>query len=87
MLYKYTYMRCYTMNKFIGTMTIYRYPPEMQSVRSIGVQCNLLAAPSLQKLSKAEEEIDQHIISDPEDADLTDLDTSFQMSQEDTTTE
>ena len=33
----------------------------MQSVRSIGVQCNLLAAPSLQKLSKAEE-IDQHII-------------------------
>lgn len=69
-------------------MTIYRYPPEMQSVRSISVQCNLLAAPPLQKLSKAQEGLDQHITSeitsDPEGADLTDLDTSF---QEDTTTE
>lgn len=72
-------------------MTTYQYPPGMQSVRSIGVQCNLLAAPPLQKLSKAEE-IDQHqqnehIISDSEDTDVTDLDTSFQTIQEDTTTE
>ena len=48
----------------------------MQSVRSIGIQCNLLAALSLQKLSKGEE-IDQQIISDSEDADVTDLDASF----------
>ena len=70
-------------------MTTYQYPPEMQSVRSIGVQCNLLAAPSLEKLSKTEE-IDQqkeHIISDSEDTDVTDLDTSFQTIDEDTTTE
>ena len=58
-------------------MTTYQCPPGMQSVRSIGVQCNLLAAPSLEKLSKAEE-IDQqkeHIISDSEDTDITDLDS------------
>ena len=38
-------------------MTTYQYPPEMQSVQSVGVQCNLLAAPSLQKLSKVQEEL------------------------------
>ena len=61
-------------------MTTYQYPSGMQLVQFIGVQCYLLAAPSLQKLSKAEE-IDQqkeHIISDSEDTDVTDLDTSFQ---------
>ena len=43
-------------------MTTYQYPPEMQSVQSVGVQCNLLAAPSLQKLSKVQEEpLDQHL--------------------------
>ena len=77
----------YTINNSVGTMTTYQYPPGMQSVRSIGVQCNLLAVPPLQKLSKAEEEIDRQIISDSEDADVTDLDTSFQTIQEDTTTE
>jgi len=30
-------------------MTIYQYPP-VQFVQSIGVQCDLLAAPPLQKL-------------------------------------
>ena len=60
----------YTINNSVGTMTTYQYPPGMQSVQSIGVQCNLLAAPPLQKLSKAEEEIDRQIISDSEDADV-----------------
>ena len=71
-------------------MTTYQYLPEMQSVQSVGVQCNLLAAPSLQKLSKVQEEpFDQHLISDSEDtqSDVTDLDASFQTIQEDTTTE
>ena len=61
---------------------------DQPDLRSIGIQCNLLEAPPLQKLeteqdypsdSKAES-----ITSDPED---TDLDTSFQIIQEDTTTE
>jgi len=65
-------------------MTIYQCPL-VQTVQSIGVQCNLLAAPPLQKL-KVQEDSDRHT-SDPEDTDLTDLDTSFQLSQEDTTTE
>jgi len=46
-----------------------------------------MAAPSLQKLkAQDQEESDQHI-SDPEDTNLTDLDTSFHLSQEDTTTD
>ena len=85
MLYSCSYVQ---LNNFVGTMTTYQYPPEMQSVQSVGVQCNLLAAPSLQKLSKVQEEpLDQHLISDSEDTDVTDLDTSFQTIQEDTTTE
>ena len=69
-------------------MTTYQYPPEMQSVQSVGVQYNLLAASSLQKLSKVQEEpLYQHLISDSEDTDVTDLDTSFQTIQEDTTKE
>ena len=61
---------------------------DQPDLRSIGIQCNLLGAPPLQKLemeqdypsdSKAES-----ITSDPED---TDLNTSFQIIQEDTTTE
>jgi len=60
-------------------MTIYQYPA-FQSVQSIGVQCNHLGAPLLQKLKvQDQEESDQHT-SDPEDTDLTDLDTSFQLS-------
>ena len=59
--------------------------PDLQSV---AIQCDLLAAPPLRKLgmehdipsdSKAES-----IPSDPED---TDLDVSFHITQEDTTTE
>ena len=58
------------------------------SVRSVAVQCDLLAVPPLQKLvreqnipsdSKAES-----VASEPED---TDLDSSFQIIQDDTTTE
>ena len=85
----------------IGTMTVYQYPLEKQSVQSIGVQCDLLAAPPLTKFSKlqkgSEQKVisdpedtdltDQRVISDPEDTDFTDLDASFQISQEDSTTE
>ena len=44
----------------LGTMTIYQYPPETQAVQSIGVQCNLLAAPPLHELPKpdGQQEID-----------------------------
>ena len=54
----------------LGTMTIYRYPPETQAVQSIGV----LAAPPLHESPKPDDqqEIDT---SDQEDTDLTDLDT------------
>ena len=69
-------------------MTTYQYPPGKQSIRSIDVQCNLLAAPTLQKLSKADQcQQNEHIISDSEDTDVTDLDTSFQTTHKDTTTE
>ena len=60
---------------------------------SIGIQCDLLAAAPLQKLTTVEE----IFVTDNEDdinagkADVgareADLDTSFQLSQEDTTTE
>ena len=60
---------------------------QVHSVQSIGVQCNLLAAPPLQKLKVQDLEYSDQYTSEPEDTDLTDLDTSFQLSQEDTTTE
>ena len=50
-------------------------------VHSIGIQCNLLAAPPLKKIQYKEEE------SPHSEAEETDLDTSFCASQEDTTTE
>ena len=49
-------------------------------VHSIGIQCNLLAAPPL-KIQYREEE------SPHSEAEETDLDTSFCASQDDTTTE
>ena len=67
-------------------MTIYQYPPNKQAAHSIGIQCNLLSAPPLHKLTKAEDQQETDI-SDQEDTDIIDLDTSFQISQEDTTTE
>ena len=45
-------------------MTTYQHPAEMQS---IGVQCDLLAAPPLKKFSKAQEESDHQATSDPVD--------------------
>ena len=80
--YEYIF-RYYPRNTFIGTMTMYLSPPEMQSV---GIQCDLLAVPPLKKLSSTQEETDH--LSDTDDAaDLTDLDTSYQISQEENTTE
>ena len=67
-------------------MTTYQCPPE-KSVQSIGIQCDLLAVPPLTPFSKLPEKGDHHENSDTEEADLTDLDTSFRMSQEDSTTE
>ena len=60
---------------------------QVQSVQSIGVQCNLLAAPPLQKFEVQDLQYSDQYTSESEDTDLTDLDTSFQLSQEDTTTE
>ena len=58
------------------------------SVRSVAIQYNLLAVPSLQKLVREQDIssdlIAESITSEPED---TDLDSSFQIIQEDTTTE
>ena len=71
---------------------------ERPDLRSVATQCNLLAAPPLWKLvreadasheAKAEEDVSdeaqtESITSEAED---TDLDTSFQVIQEDPTTE
>ena len=58
------------------------------NVRSIGVQCNLLAVPPLKKL-QCKDDIIQDIIEESltSEAEETDVDTSFHFSQEDTTTE
>ena len=72
---------------YIGTMTMYQCPPETKSVQLIGIQCDLLAVPPLTPFSKGQEKGDHQEISETEEADLTDLDTSFHMSQEDSTTE
>ena len=69
--------------KFAGTMTEY----QARSVQSIGIQCNLLAVPQLQKFKVQHQEYSDQHTSEPVDTDLTDLDASFQFSQEDTTTE
>ena len=57
-------------------------------VRSIGIQCNLLAVPPLKKL-QCTDDIIEDIIEEslPSEVEETDLDNSFQLSQEDTTTE
>ena len=54
--------------------------PDVQSIR---IQCNLLAAPPLKKL-QYKELIEESL---PSEAEETDLDTSFHVSQKDTTTE
>ena len=54
-------------------------------VQSIGIQCNLLAAPPLKKLQQYDEDIIEESL--PSETEETDLDTSFHISQEDTTTE
>ena len=65
----------------IETMTIETVQPE---VHSIGIQCNLLAAPPLRKLQSLEDVTDESL---PSEVEETDLDTSFYISQEETTTE
>jgi len=70
----------------LGSNTVSHVP----SVHSVEVQCNLLAAPPLKKLPKALSVVlDQSFTSDPEDTDMgeTDLDSLFQITQDDTTTE
>ena len=69
--------------KFAGTMTEY----QARSVQSIGIQCNLLAVPPLRKFKVQDQEYSDQHTSEPEDTDVTDMDASFQFSQEDTTTE
>ena len=59
-------------------------PPEQATV---GIQCNLLAAPPLQKLAPSappQSSLDDSFITEETD---TDMDTSFTCSQQDYTTE
>ena len=58
---------------------------------SIGAQCNLLAASTLKTLSKEPNALEESFTTDPEDTDMGDheetyLDSSFQITQDDTTT-
>ena len=56
-------------------------------LRSVAVQCNLLAIPPLKKLETISSEPDtESVPSDPDD-DATDLDTSFHITQDDVSTE
>ena len=59
-------------------IAIYQYkknPPE-KSVQSIGTQCNLLAVPPLTSFSSSQKkEIIRKIVTQLEEADLTDLDS------------
>ena len=65
---------------YIGTMTPHH------ELRSVAVQCNLLAIP-LEKLGTISSEPDtESVPSDPDD-DATDLDTSFHITQDDVSTE
>ena len=57
------------------------------SAINIGIQCDLLAVPPLTLFSKGQEKGDLQEISETEEADLTDIDTSFHISQEDSATE
>ena len=59
-------------------------PPEQATV---GIRCNLLAAPPLQKLAPSappQPSLDDSLITEETD---TDMDTSFTCSQQDYTTE
>ena len=52
-------------------------------VRSVGIQCELLAAPSLKKLQYKEDNIIEESL--PSDTEGADLDTSFYIPQDNTT--
>ena len=62
-------------------------PQPAADVRSIGIQCNLLAVPPLKKLQCKDDIIED--ITEESEVEETDVDTSFHFShcQEDTTTE
>ena len=71
---------------------------ERPELRSVATQCNLLAAPPLRKLvraadasheANAEEDVSDEAQTESitTEAEDTDLDTSFQIIQEDPTTE
>ena len=62
-------------------MTIEMPEPEVQS---IGIQCNLLAAPPLKKLQSLEDVTEESL---PSEVEETDLNAPFHVSQEETTTE
>lgn len=55
-----------------------------RETRSIAIQCDLLAAAPLPKLTSEPTSVEESFSTDTEEADL---DTSFQLIQEDTTTE
>ena len=68
----------------IHTVTETEKPPEQATV---GIQCNLLAAPPLQKLAPSappQPSLDDSFTMEATD---TDMDTSFTYSQQDYTTE
>jgi len=53
-------------------------------VQSIGIQCNLLAVPPLKKFQSKDDFVEEILTTEAEE---TDLDTSFHIFHEDTTTE
>ena len=55
-----------------------------QETRSIGIQCDLLAAAPLSVLTNKPISVEESLSTDTEEADL---DTSYQLTHEDTTTE
>ena len=76
-------------NKKIGKIAGTGQPSNIGQVQreacSIGIQCDLLVAAPLQKLTSSESlSVEESLSTDTEEADL---DTSFQLTQEDTTTE
>ena len=62
-------------------MTIMPQP----DIWSVGIQCDLLAAPPLKKLQYKEDDIIEESL--PSETKGANLDTSFYISQDDTTTE
>ena len=56
----------------------------LQETHSIGIQCDLLAAAPLSVLTSKPISVEESLSTDTEEADL---DTSYQLTHEDTTTE